>query len=180
VWIRVRWGQILGRNPALRIRERRHFRVQFKRFLGNPTPGSPFCARSRTTVQFQTGSGPGVPILVKAHAPPTPSAFEKLPRPQLRSQALYSWEGDNHGVAAVALFFAESDHGQPRRQGWQISNISTLSYTFPIPIFRILYGRISMWSLFCDTEIMLSQSTSFLNDDSTYSPRGWYSPFRVL
>jgi hypothetical protein len=59
----------------------RHFRVQFKRFLGNPTPGSPFCARSKTTVKFQTESGPGVPILVKAHAPPTPSAFEKLPHP---------------------------------------------------------------------------------------------------
>jgi hypothetical protein len=91
-----------------------------KRFLGNPTRGPPFCAMSRATVKFQNGSGPGTPA---------PSTFEILPRSQPRSQALSYWElGDNHGLAPVALFFAESDHGQPRRQGWQISNISILSY----------------------------------------------------
>ena len=106
-----------------------------KRFLGKPTPGPPFCAMSKATVKFQNGSGPGTP------APPAPSTFEILPRPQPRSQALSSWElGDNHGVAPVALFFAESDHGN--REDRDGKSVTLAFYpTFPIPVFQFVSGR---------------------------------------
>ena len=131
--------------------------------------GSPFCARSRATVKFQNGSGPGVPFLIRAPSPPAPSTFEILPRLQPRSQALSSREGDNHGVAPVALFFAD---GQPGRQGWQISNISTLSYVSNPCLPNCLWSDFWLCGFYCDTEIMLSQSTSFIQDECTYSPRG--------
>jgi hypothetical protein len=127
-----------------------------------PLPDPPFCARSRNNGKISKWFRPWSALF--SQGPPPPCS---LHTPQPRSQALSSWEGNNHrwrnGVATVALFFAESDRRQPGRDGWRISNILVPQPAFPVPIFWIVYGQTSVWSLFCDTENVHTLRIKFCN-----------------
>jgi hypothetical protein len=99
--IRVRWGEILGRNPRLRMQEMAFPRLKIQNFPGGSISSNPIVVWGPgATVKFQNRSTPGAPLLVRA---PPPESDDRRPKRQ-------GWQISNINVL-ISLCFQSLSSG---------------------------------------------------------------------